>query len=234
MQGHPNWFYRGIEQRIAGYVGPDAAALWVTSRFRYLVAWVFGMPIAWSCALLAETGRFPTVLWSAAAASWIGCVAFGVLWLRAAGAASTSAAAYLSQIHGYRIEVSLPLTPWPSQWTRVVRRAEAEHESRVQLAQSAGLAAAVEQLVERRRASRRLWWLALALIGFLLGFIVGVLGAFAVGQTESLGVFVVFVFALCCAGVLPYSLHSKSERALDRYRADVTSELGQETRAAQA
>jgi hypothetical protein len=42
--------------------------------------------------------------------------------------------------------------------------------------------------VEQRQVERRLWPLALALVGFLAGFAAGVLGAFVFNQTQSLGV----------------------------------------------
>ena len=125
------------------------------------------------------------------------------------------------------MEVSLPITPLASQWIRAVRRADARHDAHVQLAQTAGITAAIDQLVERRRAERRLWWVALAVVGFLLGFVVGVLGAFAVGQTQSLVVFLVFVFATGCACALPYLLRPRFEGAFARYRAEIAAELGQ-------
>jgi hypothetical protein len=209
----PKWFYHAAEPRIAGYVGPDAAALWVSSRFWFLVAWVLAAPVGLSCLLLAETPRAPSALWVAAGACWIGALPFGTRSLVNAGAATRSASAFLSETRGYRMEVSLPITPLASQWIRAVRRADAQHEAHVQLAQTAGITAAIDQLVERRRAERRLWWVALAVVGFLLGFVVGVLGAFAVGQTQSLGVFLVFVFATGCACALPYLLRPRFEGA---------------------
>ncbi len=225
----PNWFYQEAQPRIAGYVGPDAAALWVSSRFWFLVAWVLAVPFGLSCLLLAEAPRAPSALWAAAGACWIGALPFGTRSLVKAGAARRSASAFLSETRGYRMEVSLPITPLASQWTRAVRRADAQHEAHVQLAQTAGITAAVDQLVKSRRAERRLWWVALALVGFLLGFVVGVLGAFAVGQTQSLGVFVVFVFATGCAGALQLLLRPRFERSFDRYRGEIVEELGQRT-----
>jgi hypothetical protein len=223
----PKWFYHAAEPRIAGYVGPDAAALWVSSRFWFLVGWVLAAPVGLSCLLLAETPRAPSALWVAAGACWIGALPFGTRSLVNAGAATRSASAFLSETRGYRMEVSLPITPLASQWIRAVRRADAQHEAHVQLAQTAGITAAIDQLVERRRAERRLWWVALAVVGFLLGFVVGVLGAFAVGQTQSLGVFLVFVFATGCACALPYLLRPRFEGAFARYRAEIAAELGQ-------
>ena len=193
------------------------------------VAWVLGVPLGLSCALFAELPRSPSALWLAAGASWTGALPFGRLSLLKGRAADRSASAYLSAIRGYRMKVSLPITPLTSQWTRTVTRADAEHEAHVQLAQRAGIAVAIDQLVEQKRDERRLWRVALALIGFLTGFAVGVLGAFAVGETQSLGVFVVFIFALGCAYALPRLLRPTFERAFDRYRAEITQELGQRT-----
>jgi len=93
----PNWFYHAAEPRIAGYVGPDAAALWVSSRFWFLVAWVLAAPVGLSCLLLAETPRAPSALWVAAGACWIGALPFGTRSLVKAGAATRSASAFLSE-----------------------------------------------------------------------------------------------------------------------------------------
>jgi hypothetical protein len=186
---------------------------------------MLAVPVGFGCTFLAETPGTPTALWIAAGAAWAAALPFGWQSLAKARAASRSASAFLTKIRGYRMEVFLPITPLASQWTRAVSRADAEHQAHVQLAQTAGVIAAVDQLVDTRRTERRLMWVALALVGFLTGFVVGVLGAFAVGQTKSVGVFVVFVFALGCACALPLLVRPRFERALNQYRVELTEEL---------
>ncbi len=222
----PAWFYRETQPRIAGYVGPDAAALWVSSRFWYVVAWTLAGPLGLGCTFLAETGS-PAALWIAAGAAWAAAVPFGWQSLAKASAARKAASLFLTQNRGYRMEVQLPVTPWAFQWTRVVERADEEHGAHVELARTAGVHAAIDQLVERRRAERRLWWVALALFGLLAGIVIGGLVAVAIGQTKSLGVFILFVSAIAGACALPYLLYGRHERALDKYRVELTEELGQ-------
>src|SRR5579863_6365021 len=92
----PSWFYRETQPRIAGYVGIDAAALWVSSRFWYVVAWTLAAPVGLGCTFLAETAGTPTALWIAAGAAWVGAVPFGWQSFAKASAARKSASAFLT------------------------------------------------------------------------------------------------------------------------------------------
>ena len=224
MPTPPSWFYRDTEPQIASYIGADGAALWVRSCFLYLVAWVLAA-VGFCCLVLAETPGSPSVLWVVAGACWCGCIPFGWLSLIAGSAASRVASAYLSKTHGYRMRVSCPIASLRSQWERMVLRAEKEHTAHVQLARVVGVPKAIDQLVEERQEQRRTWWVVLGLLGFLGGFIVGVASAFLVGQTQSLGVFVVFLFAVFCSGAVPWLFRSRFRLAYERYRSELIDEL---------
>jgi len=228
MRIPPRWFLRAAEPRIAGYIGNDAAALWVRSRFWYLVAWILWAPIGLTCFVLASSSSSPGPLWLVVGVAWPGGLAFGALSIATGSAADKVASAFLSEIRGYRMSISCPITLLPSQWTRAVARADTAHQAHVELARTAGTAAAIDQLVEQRKVERRLWPVALALVGFLGGFVLGVLVAFLINQTKSLGVLLVFCCAFLCAYGLPRLLRPRFERASQRYRAELTAELSQE------
>ncbi len=195
----PRWFYRTVEPQVADYIGPDAAALWVSGHFWWAAAWILWVPVGLSSAIVAELPGSPGILWLVTAASSVGALALGTKSIAAAKMANSEAREYLSRVRGYRINISCPITSWPWQWAHALAKADDEHQAHVALAQAAGIAAALAEIVEKKQSSQVPFYIALGLIGFLAGFVLCVLVAFAVGQTQSLGVFLVFVGACSSA-----------------------------------
>ena len=220
----PNWFYNAARGRIAGHIGAEATAVWVRSRFLYAVAYVLAVPLGLTACLWAELSPLG-VLWVVATLSWVGAAPLAAKSIVTATEANRIASAYLSSTRGYRMAVSCPITSWDWQWVRAIARADDEHAAHIRMAQTVGTDIAIEQLVERKRQAHRVTRVALGLIGFLGGFVVGVVLAFAVGQTESLGVFLVFTGASAAAFGLPYAFHTRFTRAVIAYKGDVTQEL---------
>jgi hypothetical protein len=225
MKLPPRWFYRTVESRVAQYVGSSAATLWVCSRFWWLAAWILCVPVGLSCAIFGQLSGSPGILWLLAAASTLGALGLGIKSIATASAANRQASAYLSGMRGYRMSVTCPITSWRIQWARALARAEDEHQAHLRLAETAGIALAFRQLVRRKRSAQGPSRIALGLIGLLVGFVFGVMVAFAVGQTKSLGVLVVFVTACLGGFVLPMLFRSWFRRTLDEYRAEVAREL---------
>lgn len=221
----PRCFYRTVEPQVAEYIGQDAATLWVRSRFWWAAAWILWVPVGLSSAIVAELPGTPRILWLVTAASSVGALILGTKSLAAAKAANSQACTYVSGVRGYRMSISCPITSWQWQWARALAKAEDEHQAHVRLARTAGVAAALEQIVEEKQSSQVPSRIALGLIGFLAGFVLGVLVAFVVGQTESLGVFLVFLGACLCGVLLPVLFGSRFRRTLDAYRAEVAKEL---------
>jgi hypothetical protein len=221
----PRWFYRTVEPNVAEYIGPDAATLWVSSRFWWAVAWILWVPVGLSSAIVAELPGSPGILWLVPAASSVGALILGTKSLAAAKATNSQACTYVSGVRGYRMSISCPITSWQLQWARALAKAEDEHQAHVRLARTVGVAAALEQIVEEKQSSQVPSRIALGLTGFLAGFVLGVLVAFVVGQTESLGVFLVFLGACLCGILLPVVFGSRFRRTLDSYRAEVAKEL---------
>ena len=221
----PTWFYRNVEPRVAGCVGQEAARTWVRSRFWYAVAWILAVPIGLTLCLCAEFSASPALVWVGASVSWVAAAVFGVMSGLVGRTADAAASRYLADLRGHRMNVSCPIRPWESQWSAAIARAEAEHNHHVSLAQRAGSSAAIEHLVDEKRASQGVARVALFLIGFLFGFGAGAVIAFMLGQTKSIGVLLVFISASLCGFLLPLSLSARFRRAVDVYRRDVTQEL---------
>jgi hypothetical protein len=220
----PNWFYKTARTPIAGYIGADAARVWVRSRFLYAVAYVLAVPLGLTACLWAEVSGLG-ILWVVAAVSWVGASPLAARSIITASEANRIASAHLSGTRGYRMAVSCPITSWGWQWVRAITRADDEHAAHVRMGQTVGADIAIEQLVERKRQAQRLTRVALSLTGFLGGFVVGVVLAFAAGQTKSLGVFLVFIGASAAAFGLPHAFRARFTRAVTFYRGDVTQEL---------
>jgi hypothetical protein len=220
----PNWFYKAARERIAGHIGADATQAWVRSRFLYAFAWVLAIPIGLASCLRAELSG-PWVLWGAAAAAWIAAALVFARSMVAATTANRLASAHLSKARAYRTVVSCPITMWEWQWQQAFARAEREHIAHMRLAETDGAAGAIDQLVERKRYAQGLSRVALGLAGFLAGFVIGLVLAFAAGQTESLGVFLVFILAIATAFAVPLAFRSRFTRAVANYRADISREL---------
>jgi hypothetical protein len=223
----PRWFYRTVEPQVAQYIGPSAASVWVRSRFWWTAAWILWVPLGLSCVILAQLPGWPHVLWLVTAASSLAGLGLGLKSVVSAGAANRQASAYLSAMRGYRMSMANPVTSQDHQWARALAKAEDEHQAHLRLAHTVGVHNALEQLVRRKRSSQGPLHIALGLSGFLVGFVLGVVIAFAVGQTKSLGVLTVFI-AACLAGfLLPALFRSRFRRALDEYRSEVAIELSE-------
>jgi hypothetical protein len=227
MKVPPSWFYRSIAPQIASHIGPAASVLWLTSRFWYALGWVLAVPLGLTFCFWAESTGSPLVLWLAAGASWAGASALWVASVVIGRAGDTAASAYVSVALGFRARVSCPLYLRQFQWERTLARIESEHREHLRLAQEIGVGPAIDRIVNAKQNSQALGCLALSLIGFLAGFGLGCLVAFAVGQTESLGVFLVFVTGCACALALPLAFRSRFTAALERYRSEIGQELAQ-------
>jgi uncharacterized membrane protein YbhN (UPF0104 family) len=221
----PSWFFRTTEPRVAKHIGPGAATLWVQSRFWWVVAWILWVPVGLSTALWAQTPGSPHLLWLITATSCTAALALTAKSLVLARSADRAASAFLSEFRGYRMSVACPITTWEYQWVRAITRADSEHEAHLRLAQACGVTVAVEQLVQKKRSGQAALKVALSLTGFLIGFAVGVLLAFAIGQTASLGVLFAFIVAVLAASVSPLLFRSRFEKSLQAYRAEIAVEL---------
>ena len=210
---------------VAGYVGTEAAADWVTSRFWFAIFWVLGVPVGFSLGMWAELCGGPPLVWPLAGAAWGAALAAAVRSNIAARTADRTASAALKELRGYPVRFSCPVWPGQAAWARALANADRQHEAHVRLAKEVGVAPAIEHLVHQKRAAQRLARIALRLAGFLLGFVLAVLGAFLTGQTKSGGVLAVFAVAVLVSILAPIPFRQRFDAVVETFRCEVTQEL---------
>ena len=174
-------------------------------------------PLGLSLGIWVQTAPGPLLLWIAAGAAWGTGLAALVYSITASRDADRTASVVLTEIRGYRMKFSCPISP-RAFWARALARAGQEHEAHVGLTNEVGVSSAVELLAQARRSAQRPTRIVLRLVGFLVGFVFALVVAIILGQTTSAGVLAVFAVA-CSASVLaPIPFRSRFDAAIGTFR----------------
>jgi Flp pilus assembly protein TadB len=193
----------------------------------YAFGWFVGCFGFLPLGIWAQLGA-PTIVWVPAAVAGIGGLTLLAAAVRTSSRSTRAANEYVGKQLGYRVELtsvaySIQARGYSGRWTRAIIAARAEHQRRVEQAQTEGACAAVEDALKRRRQRWRLAVPAVVMIGFVVGVFV-VSGIALIAPSWSVPIIFVAAF-LVCAGVPAAWVRVRRNDSLERLREEVTEEL---------